>query len=157
MPIVLKSGSLYLLEPSGPVQAFNGIALPLPFYLLLIYLLTYSTQQSLSSEANRLAASQEIPRILGNPKVHYCIHKCPPPVPILSQSIPPHPTSWRSILLLSSHLRLGLPSGLPSGFPTKTLYTTLLSHIHATCPGHLILLDFITRTILCEEYRSLTH
>jgi len=43
------------------------------------------------------------------------------------QSIPPHPTSWRSILILSSHLHLGLPSGLfPSGFPTKTLYTLLL-------------------------------
>jgi hypothetical protein len=28
MPIVLKSGSLSLLEPSGPVQACNGIALP---------------------------------------------------------------------------------------------------------------------------------
>ena len=32
MPIVLKSGNLNLLEPSGPVQACNGIALPLPFY-----------------------------------------------------------------------------------------------------------------------------
>ena len=31
MPIVLKSGSLNLLEPSGPVQTFNGIALPSPF------------------------------------------------------------------------------------------------------------------------------
>jgi len=44
------------------------------------------------------------------------------------QSIPSHPTSWISILILSSHLSLGLPSGLfPSGFPTKTLYALLLS------------------------------
>ena len=40
----------------------------------------------------------------------------------------PHPTSWRSKLILSSHLRLGLPSGLfPLGSPTKTLHTPLLS------------------------------
>ena len=33
------------------------------------------------------------------------------------QSTYPHPTSWRSILILSTHLPLGLPSGLfPSGF-----------------------------------------
>ena len=71
------------------------------------------------------------------------------------QSIYPHPTSWRSVLILSTHLRLGLPSGLfPSGFTTKTLYTLLSSPIRATCPAYLILLDFITRTILGEEYKS---
>ena len=46
------------------------------------------------------------------------------------QSIYPHPTSWRSILILSTHLRLGLPSGLfPSGFPTKTLYALVASQV----------------------------
>ena len=57
------------------------------------------------------------------------------------QSIPPHPTSWRSILILSSHLSLSLPSGLlHSGFPTKTLYKHFLCPIWATCPAHLMFL-----------------
>ena len=72
-------------------------------------------------------------------------------------SIPPHPTSWKPILILSYHLRLVFPSGLfPSSFPTETLYTSLLSLIRTTCTAHLIFLDFITPIILSEEYRSLT-
>ena len=73
------------------------------------------------------------------------------------QSIPSHPTSWRSILILSSHLHLSLPNYLfISGFPTKTLYTLLLSPILATCTAHLIFLDFTTRTVVGEVYRSLS-
>jgi len=72
--------------------------------------LTYLLHGAESWKANRFAASQEIPHTLWNPKVHYRIHKCPPPVP-MSQLDPVH-TSTSHFLILSSHLRLGFPSGL---------------------------------------------
>ena len=53
---------------------------------------------------------------------------CPYPQPARSSPYSPHPTSWRPILILSFHLRLGHPIGLfPSGFPTKILYMPVLS------------------------------
>ena len=71
------------------------------------YLLTHSTVQSPSWAADWLTASQEIPRISRNPKVHHRTHKRPPPVPILGQPNPVHmPTSH----LLEIHPNIIHPS-----------------------------------------------
>jgi len=59
------------------------------------------------------------------------------------------PTSLRSVLILSSHLRLGLLSGcFPASLPTKSLYVRHLCPICAICPAHLILLYLITQIII---------
>jgi hypothetical protein len=53
----------------------------------------------------------------------------------------------RSILILSSHLPLGLPTGLfSSGFLIKILYACLITPIRATCPAHLFFLNLVKST-----------
>jgi hypothetical protein len=73
----------------------------------LHYVHTYSMEQSPSWKANRFSASQEIPRLLRIPKVHYRIHRARHlslSWASSTQSIPLHPTS------LKIHLNIILPS-----------------------------------------------
>jgi hypothetical protein len=108
---------MYIIAPRAELKTWTptteaAIAILISRILMsrewsLTYLLTYSVVQSPSWEANWLAASQEIPRILWNPKVHYRTLKRPPPIPILGQPNPVHiPTSH----LLESHPNIIHPS-----------------------------------------------
>jgi hypothetical protein len=98
----------------------------------ITYLLT---ELSPSWETANCAATQELPSILRNPKVHHRVHKSPPLVPILSQIDPVHttpsyltkiyfnivrpPTSWSSYLFLS--------------FWLPHQYSTCIPHLPHSC------------------------
>ena len=80
--------------------------------LFKTYLLTYSMVQSPSWAANWFAVSQEISPFHGTRRfitalTSVCHLSLSWASPI--QSIYPHPTSWRSILILSTHLHLVSP------------------------------------------------
>ena len=85
-------------------------------------------EHSSSREANNSSASQEITRILWNPKFRKCAHNSKPHFPILSHINPVHAsiTYYLKDSLTLPSLRLGLSSAhIPSSFPTKTLYASL--------------------------------
>ena len=115
---------------------------------------TKCRKQSPFWEANSCSDSHEIPHILWKLKAHYHVQHSPLSAPIwarLIQSMPYHPISWRSILIISSHIPNVL---LPSDFPMKNLYTFIFTTTCAIGPTHLILLDLITQIAFGEEKNS---
>ena len=105
-------------------------------------LLTYTMVQSPSWEANWFPASQEIPRISRNPKVHYRTHKRPPPVSILGKPNPVHiPISH--LLEIYPNIIHPSTSRSPQWSPSfrfphqEPIHTPLLTHTrHMPSPSH---------------------
>ena len=119
--------------------------------------ITYCMVQRPSWEANWFAASQEIPRISRNPKVHYRTHKRPPPVSILRQPNPVHIPTFHHLEIHPNIIHPSTPRppqwSLSLRLPHQDPIHPLSWPIRATCPAHLILVDFITRIILGEVYK----
>jgi len=145
----------------GPWLVFRCVREFCERRLLLAYLPTYSVEHVvLLDKLTGLQLVKKFPKLYGTRRfitAFTIARHLSPSWASWIQSTPLHPTSWRSILILSSHLRLGLPSGLfPSGFPIKTLCAPPHSLIRPSCPAQLILLDFITLKVVREVYRSLS-
>jgi hypothetical protein len=67
---------------------------------------------------------------------------------------PPQNISLDSILIIFSHVRLGLSGGrFSTGFATKTSYVLVFSSMCATFPVHHILVDLNNLNISGEEYK----
>ena len=107
-------------------------------------------------EAKRFLVTHEISINSWKLKVHFSIYKSPLLVHMLSYIKPvqtSHLTSWRSILILSSQLRLGIQVvSFLQVSPTKSC----IHSTRATRPSPLILLGMNTRIIFCKEYGSIS-
>jgi hypothetical protein len=106
----------------------------------------------------RFAASQEISRILWNPKGHCRIHKCPPPVPILSQLDPIHTSTSH---FPKVHLNIIIPStpgspkwSLTFRFPHQSsVYASPLHHKrYVPRPSHSHVCDMKENNLNCVFY-----
>ena len=140
-----KSNSKTFIQTSRPQRKHRNVDNIQLFHFGLPYnFLLTAWSRVLLEKLTGFAANQEIPRAFyGTTRKFITVLTSARHLSISwansIQSPQPLSTSWRSILILSSHLRLGLPSGLfPSGFPNQNLVHTspFLHTCHIRRPSH---------------------
>jgi hypothetical protein len=115
-------------------------------------LLTNHKEQSFYSEANISSSTQKNSSVLWKLEVPCHVYQIVILVPIRSQRTKCAPylySALKFILILSSHLRLGLPGSLfPPDFPIRTMYSFLPHACYMSCPAVRVKWS---KQILCEQ------
>jgi hypothetical protein len=101
---------------------------------ILDFALVYNPMNPYPWESNSRSASQEIPNLLWNQKVHYRVHNSPQLKPVMSQMNSVHTliTYSRSILILSCHLSNDLPS---DRFSSRVTINIVYAHLISFDPA----------------------
>ena len=132
LPHLQQSATGPSYQPIKPDQIFTPHSLMICFNYLLTYSLTYLLTpwcRVLLEKLTGLQLVKKFPAFHGTRRfittltsVRHLSLSWATPI----QSIYPHPTSWRSILILSTRLRLGLPSVL---ITLNILYDSHVCHV----------------------------
>jgi hypothetical protein len=145
--LFLKISSTHTVSP-----LYSGVKNCTYFsYAKYMYKAQVFTDRVFSENITLTQLVKKFPACYGTRRFVYRLHKSPSLVRILSQMhATSHPIVLRSLLILSSHLGLGLLSCLfHSSFRSKSVYAFLLSPMRAKCPVHLILLHLNHPNYIC--------
>jgi hypothetical protein len=126
----ILANEIFSLDPKRKLKEYLNRGLKSIWQLLQNsqnYYLINLKELSPSWKATSCAATQEFFKILSNPKVHYCVYKSPPLVPIQNQIDPVHATPSYHCKINFSILRP------PTSWSSKWYLSCLFSHQYPIC------------------------